>query len=68
MKKLLILMLIGFTVVSCTEDITDYNVDPKRPETVPAGTLFTNAEKNLGDLMTKVYHRSTHCYLLNLKR
>ncbi len=54
MKKLLILMLIGFTVVSCTEDITDYNVDPKRPETVPAGTLFTNAEKNLGDLMTEV--------------
>lgn len=47
-------MLISLTVASCSEDITDYNVDPKRPETVPAGTLFTNAEKNLGDLMTEV--------------
>ena len=55
MKKLLILgVLIGLTVTSCTKDITDYNVDPKNPETVPAGTLFSNAEKNLGDLMTEV--------------
>ena len=55
MKKFLIFsMLIGLTVTSCTEDITDYNVDPKRPESVPAATLFTNAEKNLGDLMTEV--------------
>lgn len=55
MKKFLIFsMLIGLTVTSCTEDITDYNVDPKRPESVPAATLFTNAEKNIGDLMTEV--------------
>jgi hypothetical protein len=55
MKKLLILgVLIGLTVTSCTKDITDNNVDPKSPESVPAGTLFSNAEKNLGDLMTEV--------------
>lgn len=55
MKKFLIFsILIGLTVSSCTEDITDYNVDPKRPESVPAATLFTNAEKNLGDLMSEV--------------
>jgi hypothetical protein len=55
MKKLLILgVLIGLTVTSCTKDITDNNVDPKSPASVPAGTLFSNAEKNLGDLMTEV--------------
>lgn len=55
MKKFLIFsILIGLTAVSCTKDITDYNVDPKRPESVPAAALFTNAEKNLGDLMSEV--------------
>lgn len=53
MKKLLILgVLVGIVAVSCTNDITDYNVDPKRPSEVPAATTFTNAEKNLGDLVT----------------
>jgi hypothetical protein len=55
MKKLLILgVLIGLTVTSCTKDITDNNVDPKSPASVPAATLFSNAEKNLGDLMTEM--------------
>lgn len=55
MKKFLIFsILIGLTAISCTKDITDYNVDPKRPESVPAASLFTNAEKNLGDLMSEV--------------
>ncbi|MDR5591746.1 SusD/RagB family nutrient-binding outer membrane lipoprotein [Christiangramia sp. SM2212] len=55
MKKLLIFSLfIGFAVTSCTDDITDYNQDPKSPAEVPAATTFSNAEKNLGDLMTEV--------------
>ena len=53
MKKFLIYsILIGLTATSCTKDITDYNVDPKNPETVPAAFTFTNAEKNLGDVIT----------------
>lgn len=52
MKKFLIFsILIGLTVTSCTEDITDYNVDPKNPEEVPAEFTFTNAEKELADLV-----------------
>lgn len=52
MKKLLIYsMLIGVVFSACTDDITDYNVDPKNPEIVPAATTFTNAEKNLADLI-----------------
>ncbi|APG61157.1 SusD/RagB family nutrient-binding outer membrane lipoprotein [Christiangramia salexigens] len=55
MKKLLIFsLLIGLSVTSCTDDITDYNKDPKRPESVPAATTFSNAEKNLADLMTEM--------------
>lgn len=55
MKKLFIFsLIIGFTVTSCTDDITDYNKDPKSPAEVPAATTFSNAEKNLGDLMTEI--------------
>lgn len=55
MKKLLIFsLIIGFSVTSCTDDITDYNKDPKSPAEVPAATTFSNAEKNLGDLMTEI--------------
>ena len=55
MKKLLILgVMLVLSATSCTKDITDNNVDPKSPETVPAATLVSNAEKNLGDLMTEV--------------
>jgi len=52
MKKFLIgSAILGLAFTSCTEDITDYNVDPKRPEVVPAEFTFTNAEKNLGDFI-----------------
>lgn len=53
MKKILIFsVLVGLAVSSCTDDITKYNVDPKRPESVDPATTFTNAEKNLADLIT----------------
>ncbi|GAA4317044.1 SusD/RagB family nutrient-binding outer membrane lipoprotein [Pontixanthobacter gangjinensis] len=55
MKKFLLFsLMIGFTLTSCTEDITDYNVDPKSPTQVTPDVTFTNAEKNLGDLMTEM--------------
>lgn len=46
--------MLVLSATSCTKDITDNNVDPKNPEIVPAATLVSNAEKNLGDLMTEV--------------
>lgn len=55
MKKLLILsLMIGLSVVSCTDDITDYNKNPKAAEEVTPDVTFTNAEKALGDLMTEI--------------
>ncbi len=39
-------------LTSCTDDITDLNRDTKNPTIVPAGSLFSNAEKNLVDQMT----------------
>jgi hypothetical protein len=48
-------MGLGLTLnfTSCNDDsITDLNDDPKNLTTVPAGTLFGNAEKNLFDQMT----------------
>ena len=41
----------AFTV-SCNDDLTNLNVDPKNPAAVPAESLLTNAEKNLVDYMT----------------
>lgn len=37
---------------SCTTDLTTLNIDVKQPLTVPAGTLFSNALKNLVDRTT----------------
>lgn len=52
MKKLLFfltpfLLLIG----SCRKDLTSLNVDPKNPTTVPPAALFTNAQRELSDLL-----------------
>src|SRR2546428_2938432 len=50
MKKLYILSMSVFMLTSCIKD--DLNVDKKNPSSVPAGTLFSNAQKNLTDVMT----------------
>jgi hypothetical protein len=34
---------------SCDKKFSELNVDPKNPTTVPSETLFTNAQKGLGD-------------------
>lgn len=36
---------------SCTKNLSDLNVDPKNPSTVPSGALFLNGEKNLSDAL-----------------
>jgi len=52
MKKFLIFISIAVIALSCEKDLTDLNVDKKRPAEVPAPTLFANAQKNLADVIT----------------
>lgn len=52
MKKSLIIICISVLVFSCEKDLTDLNRDTKRPSEVPAPTLFSNAQKNLSDVMS----------------
>lgn len=55
MRKIyIILASAGMLLSSCTEDITDYNNDPKLPTAVPPETLVANAEKNLADRITTI--------------
>jgi Starch-binding associating with outer membrane len=52
MKKIIAIFLLGIGIVSCNEDaLTNLNEDTKNPISVPAGTLFGNAQKNLFDQM-----------------
>ncbi|WP_423998343.1 SusD/RagB family nutrient-binding outer membrane lipoprotein [Maribacter sp. IgM3_T14_3] len=50
----IVLASAGMLLSSCTEDITDYNNDPKLPTAVPPETLVANAEKNLSDRITTI--------------
>jgi hypothetical protein len=53
MKKILIITSISLLALSaCKKDLTSINVDPKLPQTVPAGSLFTNAEHTLVNTVT----------------
>jgi len=47
MKKLIIIAFILVGAISCTNDFSEWNVDPKKATEVPASTLFSNAERNL---------------------
>jgi hypothetical protein len=50
MKNYIIIATLAvLTVVGC-KNITDINVNPKLPTDVPAGSLFTSAQKNFADL------------------
>lgn len=51
MKKLIVYIAIlqGIFIASCTKDISSYNDQTKRAALVPAGTLFSNASRNLSD-------------------
>jgi len=49
MKKLLILILPVVLLASCAKDLGEYNLDQKNPLTVPAGSLFGNALKQMAD-------------------
>jgi hypothetical protein len=47
MKKLIIIAFILIGAISCTNDFSEWNIDPKKATEVPASTLFSNAERNL---------------------
>lgn len=51
MKKVLMISFSLLILGACTKDITRFNEQTKRAETVPPETLFTNAVKNLSDLL-----------------
>lgn len=51
MKKILLLISFIGIVTSCSDDLTDKNVDPKKPTITKAEYLFTNAQKKIVDQM-----------------
>jgi len=51
MKKLIIIAFILIGAISCTNDFSEWNIDPKKATEVPASTLFSNAERNLVRMM-----------------
>jgi len=52
MKKLLFITSSAVLFWSCTKELTNKNTDPKNPTIVPSYTLFSNAQKNLTDVIT----------------
>ena len=51
MKKILLLISFIGIMTSCSDDLTDKNVDPKKPTITKAEYLFTNAQKKIVDQM-----------------
>jgi len=47
MKKFIIIAFILIGAISCTNDFSAWNVDPKQATEIPASTLFSNAEITL---------------------
>lgn len=51
MKKYLLLFIATAFFAACTKDISRFNEETKKAATVPAGSLFANATKNLTDYL-----------------
>jgi hypothetical protein len=49
MKKLIIFLLPVLLLVSCAKNLEEYNIDEKNPQSVSAGSLFSNAIKAFSD-------------------
>ncbi|WP_442588821.1 SusD/RagB family nutrient-binding outer membrane lipoprotein [Pedobacter sp. AW31-3R] len=52
MKKIILALVPALFLVACTKDLTELNVDPKRPEDVSSGSLFTYAQRQLVTTIT----------------
>jgi hypothetical protein len=49
MKRLIYITSTVFLLASCSKNITDKNIDPKNPSTVPSYTLYTQAQLNMSN-------------------
>lgn len=54
MKNILLLIGITFCFLSCEDDLSSLNVDPKNPATLDADPLFTNGQYNLVKQMVNI--------------
>lgn len=52
MKKLLAIALLPLLMLACKRDITSINVDPKNPQVAPGSAFFSNAQKNMADMLS----------------
>lgn len=52
MKKLFIFLLPVVLLASCAKSLEEYNIDQKNPSSVPAASLFSNAQKQFADNQT----------------
>lgn len=51
MKKIFCLFIAINIIASCTKDISSFNEETKQAANVPAGTLFSNAVRNVSDAL-----------------
>ena len=51
MKKLIFLIVTVLFLTACTKNISRFNEETKRAANVPAGTLFSNAVRNVSDVL-----------------
>lgn len=51
MKKIFLILFLAAGVLACSDDLSDVNVDTKRPNEVSGEFLFSNATKSLVDQM-----------------
>lgn len=52
MKQILFFAFAVVALAGCTKDIERFNIDTKNATSAPAGTLFSNAVRNLADNLT----------------
>lgn len=53
MKRIIyFLTAIVLVTTACTKDLSELNVDPKNPSTLPASAFFTNAQRSLSNTLT----------------
>ncbi|NCP84551.1 MAG: SusD/RagB family nutrient-binding outer membrane lipoprotein [Bacteroidetes bacterium] len=52
MRKIISLALVALILVSCSDNLTDLNNNPKSAQVVEGQTLFSNALKNMTNTMT----------------
>jgi hypothetical protein len=62
MNKISYILITVLILSACTKPFDELNVNPKKPQTVPSETLFTNAQKEMSDQVA-----STNVNLNNFK-